>query len=86
VLLAIRTEGPRSRNTMELDMLASAGLGSRLGVFCFDYANPDSPLSWHLSEAQRERIREAWATEDNRAAAQRLRQFFEGDGDREFGC
>jgi hypothetical protein len=86
VLLAIRTAGPRSRNELELALLAHTGFERRLGVFCFDYANADNPLSWHLSTAQRRNIREAWGTDRNRAAAQRLREFFEGDGTRAYAC
>ena len=36
------------------------GLAGYLGAICFTYANDDSPLSWHLSEAQKQKIREAW--------------------------
>ena len=86
VLLAIRTAGPRSRNEMELGLLRDSGLGRRVGVFCFDYDSDDAPLSWHLSAAQRRRIREAWQTPPNQDARSRLRQFLDGDGSREFGC
>ena len=86
VLLAIRTAGPRSRNAMELDLLRDAGLSRRVGWFCFDYDNDDQPLSWHLSATQRRRIRDAWTTEDIQTSRQRLRDFFEGDGTREFSC
>ena len=57
-LLNIRSAGPKARNDMELELLA--GLRGRLGAICFTYANDDSPLSWHLSEAQKQKIREAW--------------------------
>jgi hypothetical protein len=86
VLLAIRTAGPRSRNAMELDMLRDTGLGRRVGWFCFDYDSDEQPLSWHLSPAQRRLIRDAWTTEDVQASRQKLREFFEGDGTREFSC
>jgi len=57
-LLNIRSAGPKARNDMELELLA--GRRGRLGAICFTYANDDSPLSWHLSEAQKQKIREAW--------------------------
>jgi hypothetical protein len=57
-LLNIRSAGPKTRNDMELELLA--GLRGRLGAICFTYANDDSPLSWHLSEAQKQKIRDAW--------------------------
>ena len=57
-LLNIRSAGPKARNDMELELLA--GVRGRLGVVCFTYANDDSPLSWHLSEAQKQKIRDAW--------------------------
>jgi hypothetical protein len=57
-LLNIRSAGPKARNDMELELLA--GLRGRLGTICFTYANDDSPLSWHLSEAQKQKIRDAW--------------------------
>src|SRR5262245_45951537 len=57
-LLNIRSAGPKARNDMELELLA--GLRGRLGAICFTYANDDSPLSWHLSEAQKQKIRHAW--------------------------
>ena len=61
VLLAIRTAGPKERNRVEVELLRQ-GLGARLGVACFDYQAKDSPLSWHLSERQRQEIRGAWNT------------------------
>jgi len=57
-LLNIRSSGPQARNAMELELLAARR--GRLGAICFTYANDDSPLSWHLSEAQKQKIREAW--------------------------
>jgi hypothetical protein len=75
VLLAIRTAGPRARNDMELELLTQAGLGPRLGVVCFDYANEDSPLSWHLSDAQRRHIQMAWRDVKNRNKVKALDDF-----------
>jgi len=57
-LLNIRSAGPKARNDMELELLA--GVRGPLGAICFTYANDDSPLSWHLSEAQKQKIRDAW--------------------------
>jgi hypothetical protein len=62
-LLNIRSAGPKARNDMELALLA--GVRGRLGAVCFTYANDDSPLSWHLSEAQKQKIRDAWKDQAN---------------------
>ncbi len=78
VLLAIRTAGPRSRNNMELALLREAGLRPHLGLFCFDYANADSPLSWHLSDEQRRRITDAWQEPKIQGERQALQDFLTG--------
>jgi len=60
-LLNIRSAGPKARNDMELELLG--GQRGRLGVMCFNYANDDSPLSWHLSAAQKQKINDEWKTQ-----------------------
>jgi hypothetical protein len=86
VLLAIRTAGPRARNDMELELLAQAGLGLRLGVVCFDYANEDSPLSWHLSDAQRRHIQMAWHDVKNQKKMKALDDFLHARSTLLDGC
>jgi hypothetical protein len=86
VLLAIRTAGPKARNEMELELLARAGLGTRLGIVCFDYESDDSPLSWHLSDEQRRRIAAAWTGTAIQRQRQKLDDFLHGDGTTVFAC
>jgi hypothetical protein len=86
VLLAIRTAGPKARNEMELGLLARAGLGTRLGVVCFDYESDDSPLSWQLSDEQRRRITTAWTSTMIQQQRQKLDDFLHGDGNTVFEC
>jgi hypothetical protein len=76
-LLNIRSAGPKARNDMELELLA--GVRGRLGAICFTYANDDSPLSWHLSEAQKQKIRDAW--KDQAEPRQLLDDFLHGRRD-----
>jgi Patatin-like phospholipase len=76
-LLNIRSAGPKARNDMELELLA--GVRGPLGAICFTYANDDSPLSWHLSEAQKQKIRDAW--KDQAEPRQLLDDFLHGRRD-----
>ena len=76
VLLAIRTAGPKERNRVEVELLRR-GLGARLGVACFDYEAEDSPLSWHLSDRQRQEIRDAWNTKPIQGRVRDLAAFLD---------
>jgi hypothetical protein len=80
VLLAIRTAGPKARNETELDLLAHGGLGPRLGIVCFPYDGEESPLSWHLSDAQRAAIVGEWKRDMHQEQRRRLHDFLHGDG------
>jgi hypothetical protein len=72
-LLAIRTEGPRARNELELDFLART---HPIKIFRFEYDHDESPLSWHLSSMQRALIVNAWP--GRVGVLEELRQFLEG--------
>jgi hypothetical protein len=84
-LMGISSAGPRLRNEVELALLAHAVKG-RLQIFCFDYGDEDSPLSWHLSPMQRRRIRNAWSAKTNPLPKEPLREFYRGGDGRNSSC
>lgn len=81
-LLSVWNAGPKARNEMELHLLA--GRRGQLGVMCFNYAQGDAPLSWHLSAAQQRMIADAWA--DQKVPRQLVDDFLHGRAEATTRC
>lgn len=62
-LLNVRTSGQIAHNDIELSLLKQkwAGLGVAIESVNFTFPETNPPLSWHLTEEQKQAIREEWA-------------------------
>jgi hypothetical protein len=74
-LLSFRTTGQVSRNDSELKLLAEA-LNTRgldeVTYVTFQYPRPDAPLSWHLTDVERELTWTLYSDPQLRAARQKV--------------
>ena len=53
--------------------------GVELGVADVPYSDPNVPLSWHLLESQKRRIREEWAKFEKSQSVCDIQRFLYGD-------
>jgi len=62
-LLNVRTSGQIAHNDIELNLLEQkwAGLGVEIESVDFTFPGTNPPLSWHLTEEQKQAIRDEWA-------------------------
>jgi hypothetical protein len=61
-LFAVRSAGQIAHNDIELELLQDkwSAAGVPVHAVLFEFPNPDAPLSWHLTQSDKERIRQAW--------------------------
>lgn len=75
---SVRTAGQLSSGRIQLDLLQRRWQG-RTGIqlVTFEYANPDAPLSWHLTVAQKRAIEAEWLrqSEDPNSDLRRVLSF-----------
>jgi hypothetical protein len=70
-LMNVRTTTQISRNDVELDLLKRAWSDElSIGTWVFTLGDMDVPLSWHLTDADRKNIEEAWTAEHEKKAAE----------------
>ena len=90
-MLNVRDTGQRTYNDVELDLLQSKwkekddhDVDIERAVFEFDGADP--PLSWHLTDEQKDSIRTEWREElkdpeDTCAGWDRVKEFLSPEGE-----
>ncbi len=77
-LLNVRSSGQIAHNNIELNLLEQkwASLGVQIESLSFTFPGTSAPLSWHLTEEQKQAIRDAW-TEKMGECAAKVQAFLE---------
>jgi hypothetical protein len=87
-LAAVRSAGQIAHNDIELGLLQQkwTARGIPVHTVTFEFHGPNAPLSWHLTETQKQDIRDAWASEGMGKKREKVRQFLQGNDRLECGC
>jgi len=79
-LLNVRTAGQVAHNNIELELLQQkwSAAGMPIHTVTFEFNNPDTPLSWHLTPEEIAAIESAWKN-DMTDCRKAVRAFLEGN-------
>ena len=86
-LLNVRTAGQVAHNNIELGLLQQKWSAAGVPIHCvtFTFANPNAPLSWHLTPAEVKDIRLAWKNDMTDCKAT-VGEFLDGKDHLKCGC
>ena len=86
-LAAVRDTGQRAHNDIELELLQQkwSTFGVPIHTVKFEFNNPDTPISWHLTPSEVKAIRCAWRNDMNDCRAV-VEKFLNGSDNLECGC
>ena len=86
-MLSVRTSSQILRNDLEIDQLVQLWSENVEVLSVIFELDNKSPLSWHLSESEKQAISEHWQSPENQKALCQTRQFFVSDkGSAKLSC
>ena len=86
-LASVRSAGQLAHNDIELSFLQTRWLDKGLPIHAvtFEFTEPDAPMSWHLTETQKQNIDANW-NKEMADCRRRVKQFLSGDKYLACGC